>query len=68
MGVFFQDDFQVSRKLTLNLGLRYEYNQPAVDKYDLRFAFDPSTGNLIVPTQQALTTESVRSFPRIFRS
>ena len=29
--VYATDDWQVSRKLTLNLGLRYEYNTPAID-------------------------------------
>ena len=31
MGAYAMDDWKVSRKLTLNLGLRWEYNTPAVD-------------------------------------
>ncbi|MBC8165205.1 MAG: carboxypeptidase regulatory-like domain-containing protein, partial [Bryobacteraceae bacterium] len=33
-GAFFQDDWRVTRKLTLNLGVRYELFTPVVDKYD----------------------------------
>jgi hypothetical protein len=29
---FFQDDFRVNNRLTLNLGLRYEYNTPDTEK------------------------------------
>jgi hypothetical protein len=34
LGSFLQDEWRVSRKLTLNLGLRYELFTPVVDKYD----------------------------------
>ncbi|MBM3762353.1 MAG: hypothetical protein FJW36_19150 [Acidobacteria bacterium] len=38
---FFQDDYRVSRKLTLNLGLRYDINMPASEKYNrLNRSFD----------------------------
>lgn len=49
---FFQDDWKVSRVLTLNLGLRYEYTTPYYGNGENEnINFDPSTGGLIFPTQ-----------------
>jgi hypothetical protein len=43
-GLFFQDDWRLTRKLTLNLGLRWDYESPVTDRYD-RYVrgFDPTT-------------------------
>jgi hypothetical protein len=58
-GFFFQDNWQISPKVTLNLGVRYEIITPFVDKDDLMINFDPKTsknpgfqGRFIVPSDK----------------
>jgi hypothetical protein len=40
---WFQDDWKLHRKLSLNIGLRYEYNTPPVDPHDRMSTFNLQT-------------------------
>lgn len=44
---YVQDDFRVSSKLTLNLGMRYEFATPQYDRDNHMANYDPSTNSLI---------------------
>ena len=44
---YLQDDFKLSQKLTLNLGVRYEFATPQWERDNLLANFDPTTATLV---------------------
>ncbi|HUA85819.1 MAG TPA: TonB-dependent receptor [Bryobacteraceae bacterium] len=62
---FAQDDWRVTPHLSLNLGVRWEYNSPTIDKYNHLSTFDPNVPGDIKtasPSQQNLYDTSKKQF------
>jgi hypothetical protein len=53
-GAYVQDDFKVSSRLTVNLGLRYDVFVPFVEVHDRQSNFDTGTGKFVIASDNAV--------------
>jgi hypothetical protein len=62
-GFFVNDDFRLGPRLTVQLGLRYEYQTPTYHKRAAQYNFDPASGQLVLVSE-----ESRRHVSRLFNA
>lgn len=55
VSAYFMDDYRVSQKLTLNLGLRYDLFTPMTEQFNRLANFNFSTGQFISPKQPGVS-------------
>lgn len=58
-----QDDWRISKRLTLNLGLRWDFNTPPTERFNrMDRGFDP---NVVSPVNQLINKQQFPSFPSV---
>jgi outer membrane receptor protein involved in Fe transport len=63
-GIFAQDDWHVTPSLTLNLGIRYEYESPIVIDNNVYSRIDPASGQLLAAGLNGVTRSLNLSTPK----
>jgi len=56
-----RDEWRVSRKLTLNLGVHYEVNTPFTERNNYWANFDPIRGEMLIAAQNASRTADIKT-------
>ncbi|MEJ7617643.1 MAG: TonB-dependent receptor [Pyrinomonadaceae bacterium] len=56
---YLQDDFKVSPKLTLNLGVRYEFATPFYEKQNRLSNYDPATNSIVQASAGSLANRAL---------
>src|SRR5262249_39327863 len=63
---FVQDDIRVSRKLTMNLGLRYQFFRPYHNMYDRANTFHAGQKSTVVPRRRRTSSSpEIKAFPAV---
>src|SRR6185503_20832789 len=66
-GFYVADDWRVSSRLSLNLGLRYELDTPFSEKDNQWASFDPDTATVLVAGRNGVSeTAGVQTFKKAF--
>ena len=60
-GFYFQDDWKVSRRLTLNLGVRYDLNPPATEAHNRQANYDLRTGTMLLAGENGVSERTIRT-------
>ena len=60
-GIFAQDDWKASQRLTLNLGLRYEIITYPTEEHDREAALDPVTGYIDLANQNGFSRSIINN-------
>ena len=63
---FFQDNFKVNSRLTVNLGLRWEARRPPYDTNGQTSAFDPAQGKIVVASPGG--TAAPPAYPTLYNA
>ncbi len=53
-GLFFQDDWRLTRSLTFNIGVRYEMNLPMTERHGRLANFVPAIGKIVIAERNSI--------------
>ena len=60
LNFYFEDDWHIRRKLTLNLGARYEYNTPMTDARNQMYTLNLQTGDIVQVGSDGVSASGIR--------